>query len=53
VAEAARLGFRRLLVPRGTKQRVAGRGSGAELVEVANLVDAVASMRRAGLSSIR
>ena len=53
VAEAARLGFRRLLVPPGSAARLGGRAAGATLVEVANLVEAIAAMRRAGLISIR
>jgi DNA repair protein RadA/Sms len=52
-AEAARLGFDRLLVPAGSKGRLAAGKLGAKLVEVANLGDAIAAMRRAGLSSIR
>jgi DNA repair protein RadA/Sms len=53
VAEATRLGFRRLLVPSGSTARVNGRRGQATLVEVANLHDAIAAMRRAGLTSIR
>lgn len=53
VAEAARLGFRRLLVPPGSRGRLNGHAAQAALVEVGNLADAVAAMRRAGLSPIR
>jgi DNA repair protein RadA/Sms len=53
VAEAGRLGFRRLLVPAGGRTRLNGRSAGATLVEVANLQDAVSAMRRAGLTSVR
>jgi DNA repair protein RadA/Sms len=53
VAEAARLGFQRLLVPPGSRARLTGRTPPANLVEVANLVEAVAAIRRAGLSSVR
>lgn len=52
VAEAARLGFGRLLVPPGSRNRVNGRGSAATLVEVANLDEAIRAMRRAGLSPV-
>jgi DNA repair protein RadA/Sms len=51
-AEAARLGFRRLLVPAGSTARLNGRRLQTTLVEVANLDEAIAAMRRAGLSSI-
>jgi DNA repair protein RadA/Sms len=53
VAEAARLGFRRLLVPSGSSARLKGRQVQAALVEVRNLEQALTAMRRAGLSSIR
>jgi DNA repair protein RadA/Sms len=53
VAEAARLGFARLLVPAGSRSRLDGRLPPATLVEVANLHQAIAAMRRAGLSSVR
>jgi DNA repair protein RadA/Sms len=53
VAEAARLGFRRLLVPAGSAARMNGRQVPAALVEVANLNEAIAAMRRAGLSTVR
>jgi DNA repair protein RadA/Sms len=53
VAEAARLGFQRLLVPPGSRSRLAGRLPAATLVEVANLADAIGAMRRAGLSRVR
>jgi DNA repair protein RadA/Sms len=53
VAEADRLGFQRLLVPPGSKARLAGRQPSAALVEVANLADAIQAMRRAGLVSVR
>jgi DNA repair protein RadA/Sms len=52
-AEAARLGFHRLLVPAGSRARLNGRQLGATMIEVANLGEAIAAMRRAGLSSIR
>jgi DNA repair protein RadA/Sms len=52
-AEAARLGFHRLLVPSGSRARLNGRQLAATLVEVANLDEAITAMRRAGLSSIR
>jgi DNA repair protein RadA/Sms len=52
-AEAARLGFHRLLVPAGSRARLNGRQLPATLVEVANLDEAITAMRRAGLSSIR
>jgi DNA repair protein RadA/Sms len=53
VAEAARLGFQRLLVPPGSRSRLAGRYPAASLVEVANLGDAIGAMRRAGLTRVR
>jgi DNA repair protein RadA/Sms len=53
VAEATRLGFRRLLVPRGTKSRIAKAAGAATVLEVASLEDAVAAIRRAALTSIR
>jgi predicted ATP-dependent serine protease len=53
VAEAARLGFRRLLVPNGSTARLNGRRPQVTLLEVGNLNEAISSMRRAGLSSIR
>jgi DNA repair protein RadA/Sms len=53
VAEAARLGFRRLLVPAGSTARMNGRQVPATLVEVANLNEAIAAMRRAGLTPVR
>jgi DNA repair protein RadA/Sms len=52
-AEAARLGFGRLLVPAGSKARIDRRKVGATLVEVGSLEEAIAAIRRAGLSSIR
>lgn len=52
-AEAARLGFRRLLVPAGSRGRVDAAKVGGTLVEVSNLEDAVGAIRRAGLTSIR
>jgi DNA repair protein RadA/Sms len=52
-AEAARLGFRRLLVPAGTGARLDAAKLDARLVEVSRLDDAVAAIRRAGLASIR
>ena len=53
VAEAARLGFQRLLVPPGSRSRLTGRHPAANLVEVANLADAIHAMRRAGLTRVR
>jgi len=53
VAEATRLGFERLLVPPGSRTRLAGYQPAANLVEVANLADAIRAMRRAGLTSVR
>jgi DNA repair protein RadA/Sms len=53
VAEAARLGFRRLLVPSGSTARLKGRKVSITLIEVTNLEEAITAMRRAGLSSIR
>ncbi|MEI7779038.1 MAG: DNA repair protein RadA [Actinomycetes bacterium] len=41
VAEAVRLGYRRLLVPPGTTARVNGRGVGAKLLEVPDLATAI------------
>jgi DNA repair protein RadA/Sms len=52
-AEAARLGFQRLLVPPGSRARLDGRLPKATLVEVSNLGDAITGMRRAGLKPIR
>jgi DNA repair protein RadA/Sms len=52
-AEAARLGFSRLLVPAGSRSRIDTAKVRATLVEVGNLTDAIGAMRRAGLSSIR
>jgi DNA repair protein RadA/Sms len=52
-AEAARVGFQRLLVPPGSRTRLAGRIPKATLVEVATLGDAITAMRRAGLIPIR
>jgi DNA repair protein RadA/Sms len=52
VAEAARLGFTRMLVPAGSKSRLGGRLPAATLVEVGNLAEAVAALRRAGLASV-
>jgi DNA repair protein RadA/Sms len=53
VAEAARLGFQRLLVPAGSRARLDGRRVGATLVEVATLDAAIQALRRAGLTSVR
>jgi DNA repair protein RadA/Sms len=53
VAEAARLGFRRLLVPAGSRARLKGRSPAATVVEVSSLRDAVSAMRRAGLTSVQ
>ncbi|WP_375493285.1 ATPase domain-containing protein, partial [uncultured Jatrophihabitans sp.] len=52
VAEAARLGFGRLLVPAGSRGRLAGRLPAATLVEVGNLTEGIAALRRSGLSSV-
>lgn len=43
VAEAIRLGYRRLLVPPGTAKRVNGRAEGGRLLEVARLDQAIAA----------
>lgn len=51
-AEAARLGFQRLLVPVGSRARLADRPLRATLVEVASLDDAVQAIHRAGLTRI-
>jgi len=53
IAEAARLGFQRLLVPPGSRTRLNGRYPAATLVEVPNLRAAISAMRRAGLTSVR
>jgi DNA repair protein RadA/Sms len=53
VAEAARLGFQRLLVPIGSRARLDGRRVPATLVEVANLGAAIAAMQRAGLAAVQ
>jgi DNA repair protein RadA/Sms len=53
VAEAARLGFQRLLVPAGSRARLDGRQVPATLVEVTNLDAAIAAMHRAGLAAVR
>jgi DNA repair protein RadA/Sms len=53
VAEASRLGFQRLLVPPGTRAKLASRYPAANLVEVANLADAIGKMQRAGLTRVR
>jgi len=52
-AEAARVGFSRLLVPAGTRKRLDTSKLTATLVEVGNLGDAINAMQRAGLTSIR
>lgn len=41
IAEAARLGYRRIVVPSGSSARVGGRSGGARLIEVAKLSDAI------------
>jgi DNA repair protein RadA/Sms len=53
VAEAARLGFRRLLVPPGTAGRVKSRTGGSELVEVGSLKEALVALRRAATAVVR
>jgi DNA repair protein RadA/Sms len=53
VAEAARLGFARLLVPPGTRARLGARNVGSTLVEVASLGDALTALRRAGVTLVR
>jgi hypothetical protein len=53
VAAGGRLGFQRLLVPAGSGSRLAGRHPSANLVEVANLADAIRAMQRAGLTRVR
>ncbi|HET6876575.1 MAG TPA: DNA repair protein RadA [Jatrophihabitans sp.] len=45
VAEAVRLGYRRVLVPVGTRARLSGRVPAARLVEVASLADAVLALQ--------
>jgi DNA repair protein RadA/Sms len=52
-AEAARLGFARLLVPAGIRARIDPAKVPATLVEVRNLEDALNAIQRAGLSRIR
>jgi DNA repair protein RadA/Sms len=52
-AEAARLGFGRLLVPPGSRGRLNGRHPAATLVEVGNLDEAIRAMHRAGLMRVR
>jgi len=52
-AEAARVGFSRLLVPAGTRKRLDTSKLTATLVEVGNLGDAINAIQRAGLTSIR
>jgi DNA repair protein RadA/Sms len=52
IAEAVRLGFQRLLVPPGTRARLAGRLPACALVEVPNLDTAIGAVRRAGLTSV-
>ncbi len=52
-AEAARVGFSRLLVPPGTRKRIDTGKVAATLVEVGSLGDAINALRRAGLTSIR
>lgn len=44
VAEAIRLGYRRLIVPVGTSARVNGRAQGGRLIEVPNLNSAVLAL---------
>lgn len=45
VAEAVRLGYRRVLVPAGTRARLNGRVPPARLVEVASLAEAVLALQ--------
>jgi DNA repair protein RadA/Sms len=52
VGEAARLGFRRQLVPPGSRERLRGRRVSATLLEVANLEEAIAALRRAALTTV-
>jgi DNA repair protein RadA/Sms len=52
VAEAVRLGYRRLLVPPGTRARVNGRASSATLTEVGTLADAIRIANR-GISLVQ
>ncbi len=49
VREAARLGFRRVLVPEGTSARAP---AGAELIEVAEVADAVAWLRASARGNV-
>ena len=52
VAEAARLGFRRLLVPPGTTARIRSRSVDCTLIEVPSLAAALDALRRAGTTLI-
>jgi DNA repair protein RadA/Sms len=44
-AEAVRLGYRRLLVPVGTRPRLTGRVAATRLVEVSSLVEALIALQ--------
>ncbi|MGB2968731.1 MAG: DNA repair protein RadA [Candidatus Nanopelagicales bacterium] len=48
VSEAIRLGYRRLLVPVGTKERVNGRAAGGQLIEVPTVNRAFQALGTAG-----
>ena len=50
--EAARLGFRRLLVPPGTAARLRGRKLAAALIETATLTDAILSLRQPAATAV-
>jgi DNA repair protein RadA/Sms len=45
VAEALRLGYQRVLVPTGTRDRLAGRIPGSRLIEVATLAEALLALQ--------
>jgi Predicted ATP-dependent serine protease len=45
IAEATRLGYTRILAPTGTKGSLDKRADGAEIIEVANLAEALRHLR--------
>jgi DNA repair protein RadA/Sms len=45
VGEALRLGYRRVLVPTGTRERLAGRVPAARLIEVGTLAEALIALQ--------
>jgi len=53
MAEAARLGYRRLVVPYGTASRAGARVASAALIEVRNLADAVRAVRPTNVRPLR